>query len=101
MGWKSTGRVGFAGAGPPETIAQALAAKPATVITIAGEPYIDGATARLRDTTGNIRLSRALGIRPTGTYVVRGFLDAYGDERVFDVGRSAPAFENAPSPAPF
>jgi hypothetical protein len=31
---------------------------------------------------------------------VRGFLDALGDERVFDVGRSAPAFENAPSPAP-
>ncbi len=86
---------------PPETIAAALEARPGTVITIAGEPYIDGSTPRLRDATGSIRLSRSLGIRPTGTYVVRGFLDAYGDERVFDVGRSAPAFDNAPSPAPF
>jgi hypothetical protein len=70
------------------------------VITIAGEPYVDGGTPRLRDATGTIRLSRALAIRPAGTFVVRGFLDAIGDERVFDVGRSAPAFENAPSPAP-
>ena len=85
---------------PPATIATAFATKPGTVITIAGEPYVDGGTPRLRDGTGTIRLSRALGIRPTGTYVVRGFLDAVGDERVFDVGRSAPAFENAPSPQP-
>lgn len=85
---------------PPATIATAFATKPGTVITIAGEPYVDGGTPRLRDGTGTIRLSRALGIRPTGTYVVRGFLDAAGDERVFDVGRSAPAFENAPSPRP-
>jgi len=86
---------------PPTSIATALATKPGTVLTIAGEPYVDGSTPRLRDATGSIRLSRALGIRPTGTYVVRGFLDAYGDERVFDVGRSAPAFDNAPSPPPF
>jgi hypothetical protein len=85
---------------PPATIATAFATKPGTVITIAGEPYADGGTPRLRDGTGTIRLSRALGMRPTGTYVVRGFLDAAGDERVFDVGRSAPAFENAPSPRP-
>jgi hypothetical protein len=83
---------------PPNTIAQALATKPGTVLTIAGEPYVDGGIPRLRDTTGTIRLSRAL--RAGGTYVVRGFLDALGDERVFDVGRSAPAFENAPSPPP-
>jgi hypothetical protein len=85
---------------PPATIATALATKPGTVITIAGEPYVDGGTPRLRDGTGTIRLSRALGIRTAGTYVVRGFLDAAGDARVFDVGRSAPAFENAPSTAP-
>jgi len=85
---------------PPATIAQAFATKPGTVITIAGEPYVDGGTPRLRDGTGTIRLSRALAIRPSGTFVVRGFMDAVGDERVFDVGRSAPAFENAPSPAP-
>ncbi len=85
---------------PPETIARALAARAGTVMTIAGEPYVDGNTPRLRDATGTIRLSRALGLRPAGTYVVRGFMDAVGDERVFDVGRSAPAFENAPTPAP-
>jgi hypothetical protein len=84
---------------PPSTIAQALAAKPGSVITIAGEPYLDGGTPRLRDATGSIRLSHALG-RANTTFVVRGFLDAQGDERVFDVGRSAPAFENAASPAP-
>jgi hypothetical protein len=85
---------------PPDTIARALAARAGSVLTIAGEPYVDGNTPRLRDATGTIRLSRALGLRPAGTYVVRGFMDAVGDERVFDVGRSAPAFENAPTPAP-
>jgi hypothetical protein len=85
---------------PPDTIAKALATKAGTVITVAGEPYVDGGTPRLRDATGTLRLSRALGLRTTGTFVVRGFMDAYGDERVFDVGRSAPAFETTPSPAP-
>ena len=85
---------------PPDTISRALATKPGTVLTIAGEPYIDGGTPRLRDATATIRLSRAVGIRPNLTYVVRGFLDAVGDERVFDVGRSAPAFENNPTPSP-
>jgi hypothetical protein len=80
---------------PPATIAQALQTKAGAVITIAGVPYVDGGTPRLRDATGTIRLSRALGIRSSGTVVVRGFLDAQGDERVFDVGRSAPAFESA------
>ncbi len=85
---------------PPDTIARALAARAGTVLTIAGEPYVDGSVPHLRDATGTIRLSRALGIRAAGTYVVRGFMDAVGDERVFDVGRSAPAFENAPTPPP-
>ena len=85
---------------PPESVARALASKPGIVITVAGEPYVDGGTPRLRDGTGSLRLSRALGIRAGGTYVVRGFMDAIGDERVFDVGRSAPAFENAATPTP-
>ncbi|HEV3089164.1 MAG TPA: hypothetical protein VGX96_18275 [Candidatus Elarobacter sp.] len=84
---------------PPSTIAQALASKPGTVITIAGDPYLDGGTPRLRDASGSIRLSRSVG-RTNTTFVVRGFLDAQGDERVFDVGRSAPAFETTPSPTP-
>jgi hypothetical protein len=84
----------------PESIAEALQTKPGAVITISGEPYVDGGTPRLRDATGTIRLSRALGIRSAGTVVVRGFLDAQGDERVFDVGRSAPAFESSVTPEP-
>jgi len=74
---------------------KALQLKPGAVITIAGEPYVDGGIPRLRDATATIRLSRAVGIRGNTTVVVRGFLDAQGDERVFDVGRSAPAFEAA------
>lgn len=85
---------------PPLPISRALAAKPGTVITIAGEPYIDGGIPRLRDGSGTLRLSRALGIGVHATYVVRGFMDALGDERVFDVGRSAPAFENTIMPTP-
>ena len=85
---------------PPGTTAQALAAKPGTVLTIAGTPYVDGGYARLRDASGSIRLSHALGLRPTGVWIVRGFLDAQGDERVFDVGRSAPAFDNGPPATP-
>ncbi|HTW84392.1 MAG TPA: hypothetical protein VMD91_10020 [Candidatus Sulfotelmatobacter sp.] len=81
---------------PPATVAQALAAKAGSVITIAGVPYEDGSIPRLRDDTGSIRLSHPLALRPSGVYVVRGFLDAIGDERVFDVGRSAPAFDNPP-----
>jgi len=84
----------------PAPIASVLAGKPSVVRTIAGEAYLDGAYPRLNDTSGSIRLSRTLGIRPGVKYVVRGFLDAVGDERVFDVGRSAPAFESAATPAP-
>jgi hypothetical protein len=85
---------------PPATVAQAIAAKSGLVITIAGEPYDDGGVPWLRDESGSIRLSQHLGLRPTGIYVVRGFLDAIGDQRVFDVGRSAPAFDNAPGAEP-
>lgn len=84
----------------PLTIARALAVKPGTVVTVEGTPYLDGGTPRLRDASGNVRISRALGLRPTGHFIVRGFLDASGDERVFDVGRSAPAYDNGPSPSP-
>ena len=84
----------------PASIADVLAGKPSSIRTIAGEAYLDGAYPRLNDASGSLRLSRALGIRPGAKYVVRGFLDAQGDERVFDVGRSAPAFESAASPAP-
>ncbi len=84
----------------PSTIADANDKKPGTVVTIAGTQTVLGGIAQLNDATGAMRLSRSLGIHPTGVWVVRGFLDASGDNRIFDVGRFAPAFDNAPSPSP-
>ncbi|HEV8022640.1 MAG TPA: hypothetical protein VGP41_15305 [Candidatus Lustribacter sp.] len=83
---------------PPLTVAEALRIKPGTVMTIAGDQISFGGGVFLRDATGSVHLSRSLGLRPTGTYVVRGFLDASGDDRIFDVGRFAPAFDNPPTP---
>jgi hypothetical protein len=82
---------------PPVPVADALRAKPGTVVTVAGDQIAFGGGVSLRDASGSIKLSRGLGLRPTGTYVVRGFLDASGDDRVFDVGRFAPAYDNPPS----
>jgi hypothetical protein len=84
---------------PPIAIDAALRTKPGTVVTIAGDQTTLGGIVSLRDASGSVRLSRSLGLRPNGTYVVRGFLDASGDDRIFDVGRFAPAFDNPP-PAP-
>jgi hypothetical protein len=83
---------------PPSPVDEALRAKPGTVLTIAGEQTTLGGIVSLHDASGSVRLSRSLGLHPTGTYVVRGFLDASGDDRIFDVGRFAPAFDNPPIP---
>ncbi len=85
---------------PPLPIADLDKIKAGSVVSIAGEQTVLGGYAFLHDATGSVKLSRALGIRPAGVYVVRGFLDASGDDRMFDVGRFAPAFDNAPSPEP-
>jgi hypothetical protein len=79
---------------PPISIAQARQTAGGTVVSIAGVPRIDVGIFELRDATGSLRLSRPLGLRPTGTYVVRGYLDAVGDDVQFAVGRFAPAFDN-------
>jgi hypothetical protein len=84
----------------PVSINDMLQKKPGTVVTIAGEQTTLGGIGYLHDAGGNVRLSRSLGLRPAGMYVVRGFLDATGDDRIFDVGRFAPAFDNPPTPAP-
>ncbi len=86
---------------PPMPIADLANLKPGTVVTIAGEQTVLGSIPQLHDASGSVRLSRSLGIRPSGVYVVRGFLDATGDDRIFDVGRFAPAYDNAtPPPSP-
>jgi hypothetical protein len=84
----------------PAPVSESLRDKPGTVLTIAGEQTTLGGIVSLRDAGGSVRLSRSLGLHPTGLYVVRGFLDASGDDRIFDVGRFAPAFDNPPSPSP-
>jgi hypothetical protein len=85
---------------PPAPISKLLSEKPGTVFTIAGDQTVLGGLPSLHDASGSVRISRSLGLRPIGTYVVRGFLDASGDDRIFDVGRFAPAFDNPPTPAP-
>jgi hypothetical protein len=84
----------------PASIAELNRAKPGTVMTIAGEQVATGGYVYLRDASGSVKLSRSLGLRPSGTFVARGFLDASGDDRIFDVGRFAPAFDNPPTPQP-
>jgi hypothetical protein len=75
---------------PPTPIDDVLRARPGTVFTIAGEQVQEGGTVALHDASGTVRISRGLAIRPSGTYVVRGFLDALADSRIFDIGRFAP-----------
>jgi len=84
----------------PTPIIETSRVKPGTVMTIAGQQTMIGGIAFLHDSSGSVKMSRSLGLRPTGTFVVRGFLDAAGDDRIFDVGRFAPAFDNPPTPAP-
>jgi hypothetical protein len=79
---------------PPLSIADARKMPGGTVVTIAGVPQTEPGIFELLDATGSIRLSRPLGLHPSGTYIVRGFLDAVGDDVQFAVGRFAPAFDN-------
>jgi hypothetical protein len=85
---------------PPTPIGDVLRAKPGTVFTIAGEQMQENGSAALHDASGTIRISRGLAIRPSGVYVVRGFLDALADSRIFDVGRFAPVLTPTATPTP-
>jgi hypothetical protein len=84
----------------PTPIEDVLRSRPGTVFTIAGEQVQEGGFVALHDTSGTIRISRGLAIRPSGVYVVRGFLDALADARIFDVGRFAQVLTPTPSPTP-
>jgi hypothetical protein len=84
----------------PTSIADARKTAGGTVVTIAGIPRVEVGVYEMRDATGSLRLSRPLGLRPTGTYVVRGYLDAVGDDVQFAVGRFAPAFDNSTEARP-
>lgn len=84
----------------PLPIASARTTLGPTVVTIAGVPRTDVNVTELQDATGTIRLSRPLGLHPTGTYVVRGYLDALRDDVQFTVARFAPAFDNTAQARP-
>jgi len=85
---------------PPTPIEDVLRGRPGTVFTIWGEQVQENGSAALRDASGVIRISRGLGIRPSGIFVVRGFLDALADSRIFDVGRFAPILMPTATPTP-
>lgn len=84
----------------PLTIAQARGTAGGTVVSVAGTSHTDAGVGELRDVTGSLRLSRPLGRQTTGTYVVRGYLDAVGDDVQFTVGRFAPAYDNLAAATP-
>jgi len=84
---------------PPISAKQAAASN--GPITTAGTTLVDGGIPRLIDDTGSIRLSRPLGIHPTGEYLVRGTLDRTTANPVLAVYRFAPATVPAtPAPLP-
>jgi hypothetical protein len=84
----------------PMPIVRALKTALGKVVTIWGTSFVEAGIAKLRDDSGSVRLSHVLGARPNGKYVVRGYLDALGDERQFVADRFAPAFDNVPDPKP-
>jgi hypothetical protein len=78
----------------PLPIADALRARPGKIVTIAGRQR-DTDIPQLEDASGTMRLSHALALHPSGTYVLRGYVQMQGDERVFVINRFAPAFDNS------
>lgn len=85
----------------PTPIAEAKLAKPDEVQTIGGVPSVVNGLPYLSDASGTLRLAHALGLAPTGSYIVRGAIESLGgDDREFAIQRFAPAFENQPTPAP-
>lgn len=84
---------------PPLTVAQALASNGA--VTVAGMPGIEAGKPLLTDATGTLPMSRPLGLRPEGIFLVRGTLDRSAATPVFAVTRFAPAaLPGGPSPVP-
>jgi hypothetical protein len=78
---------------PPVPIADAPRVRPGKIVTIAGSVR-ETDIPQLEDASGAIRLSHALGLHPSGTFVVRGYIETQGGENVFAIVRYAPAFDN-------
>ncbi|MGH7661345.1 MAG: hypothetical protein ACRENA_10585 [Vulcanimicrobiaceae bacterium] len=94
---------------PPLPVSAAVDSKGKTEMTIAGEPSRENGILYIGDSTGKIALSRALGLRPQGTFVVRGTPQDFLGRRTIFIDRFAPGGDNLeseatptpqPSPAP-
>lgn len=79
---------------PPATIASVLAAPSPAPQTIAGTPERHGPVMFLRDDSGEVALSRPLGMLPRGRFIVRGLLERNNDGTRFVIERFAPAAGN-------
>ena len=85
----------------PMPISAALESKGKTEMTFAGEPSREGGVLYIGDSTGKIALSRALGLRPQGTFVVRGVPQDFLGRRTLFIDRFAAAADNlAPEATP-
>jgi hypothetical protein len=73
----------------PLTIAQAL--KSSGEVTTAGAPGAAAGGPSLTDATGTLRVSTALGLHPSGRYIVRGTIDRSAAVPVLRVSRFLPA----------
>lgn len=78
----------------PATIASVVAAPSPVPQTIAGTPERRGPVMFLRDESGEVALSRPLGISPQGRFLVRGQLERTNDGTRFLIERFAPAAGN-------
>lgn len=85
----------------PVPISTALESKGKTEMTVAGEPLREDGVLYLADSTGKIALSRALGLRPQGTFIARGTPQDFLGRRTLFIDRFAAAANNlAPEATP-
>lgn len=65
-----------------------------TAVTVSGTPVLANGTVGITDGSETIRLTRGVGPRPQGTYVVRGIVRRGATGVTLDVVRAMPAFDN-------
>jgi hypothetical protein len=89
----------------PTPIADAIAGKADTDETISGTPQRGATGWELTDASGSIALSRSMGLRAAGEWIVRGHVAKVQATTQFVVTEFAPAFDNlnaepVPTPIP-
>ena len=89
----------------PTPIADAIAGKADTDETISGTPQRGRPAGSFTDASGSIALSRSMGLRAAGEWIVRGHVAKVQATTQFVVTEFAPAFDNlnaepVPTPIP-